>query len=216
MGRGLQNLPWLFISKHFNQVGGAWLQLPSRFITGFLIFQHRFICLDTSIYIFLSILGVFVLIVALVFPMKARDSTWMPRPWLNYLSWSYGFFVLSGFFAVFSGIALFIKSSDIHHKPDKGTEEIEKKLELPPLHTGMAPPMRPPHYEPSEQGSRSVGGYSMGGTSMGVVSQGAQSKHSESFVQPKLVHSSHEFDYFNQNYPIFLHFTETYCVYTCM
>ncbi|XP_055998111.1 uncharacterized protein LOC125645447 [Ostrea edulis] len=133
-----------------------------------------------SILMFVS--SVFVLIVALVFPMKARDSTWMPRPWLNYLSWSYGFFVLSGFFAVFSGIALFIKSSDIHHKPDKGTEEIEKKLELPPLHTGMAPPMRPPHYEPSEQGSRSVGGYSMGGTSMGVVSQGAQSKHSESFV----------------------------------
>lgn len=137
------------------------------------------------------------LIVALVFPMKAKDPTWMPRPWLNYLSWSYGFFVLSGFFAVFSGISLFLKSTEIHHKPEKGTEEIEKKLELPHLPTGMAPPMRPPHYEPSEQGGRSVGGYSMGQASMGqasmgkasmgqasmtTVSQGGQSKHSESFV----------------------------------
>lgn len=128
-----------------------------------------------------------VLIVALVFPMKAKDPTWMPRPWLNYLSWSYGFFVLSGFFAVFSGISLFIKATDIHHKPEKSTEEIEKKLELPPLPSGNAPPIRPPHYEPSEVGSRSMGGYSMGQASMGqastgAVSQGGQSKHSESFV----------------------------------
>ncbi|XP_061178578.1 uncharacterized protein LOC133187237 [Saccostrea echinata] len=145
--------------------------------------------LVNSVLMFVS--AVFVLIVALLFPMKARDPNWMPRPWLNYLSWSYGFFVLSGFFAVFAGISLFIKSSDIHHKPEKGTEEIEKKLELPPLPSGMAPPIRPPHYEPSEHG-RSVGGYSMGGASMGgasmggasmgAVSQGAQSKHSESFV----------------------------------
>lgn len=148
-----------------------------------------------SVLMFVS--GVFVLIVALMFPMYAKDPTWMPRPWLNYLSWSYGFFVLSGFFAVFSGISLFLKSTEIHHKPDKATMEIEKKLELPHLPTGMAPPMRPPHYEPSEQGGRSVGGYSvgqaslgqasmgkasMGQASMGAVSQGSQSKHSESFV----------------------------------
>ena len=34
------------------------------------------------------------------------DTLWMPNPDLNYLSWSYGLAVVSGFFSVFASIAL--------------------------------------------------------------------------------------------------------------
>ena len=37
--------------------------------------------------------------------MSYYDYYWMPNPDLNYLSWSYGFAVLSAFFSFFAGIA---------------------------------------------------------------------------------------------------------------
>ncbi|CAH1776236.1 unnamed protein product [Owenia fusiformis] len=46
----------------------------------------------------------------LVFGVMAKeDRTWMPRPELNYMSWSYGLAVLSAFFAFFSGLALAVQ-----------------------------------------------------------------------------------------------------------
>ena len=49
-----------------------------------------------------------VFLIALVFAEKSRDETWMPRPWMNYLSWSFGLCVLSGFFSAFAGMCLFL------------------------------------------------------------------------------------------------------------
>jgi hypothetical protein len=49
-----------------------------------------------------------VLIIALVFAEMSNDGHWMPRPWMNYLSWSYASCVLSGFFAAFGGMVTFI------------------------------------------------------------------------------------------------------------
>ena len=40
--------------------------------------------------------------------LATGDRTWMPRPDLNYLSWSFGLAVVSGFFAIFATGALMI------------------------------------------------------------------------------------------------------------
>ncbi|KAK7461544.1 hypothetical protein BaRGS_00038690 [Batillaria attramentaria] len=63
-----------------------------------------------------------VFLIALIFAEMSHDSSWMPRPWMNYLSWSYGFCVLSGFFAAFGGMFLFILGL-IYKDKDKREED---------------------------------------------------------------------------------------------
>ena len=75
--------------------------------------------------------GGLVLIVSLVFAEKAKDRSWMPRPWLNYLSFSYGCNVMCGFASAFAGIIMLIKATDIRKKPDKPKENFEFE-EKPP------------------------------------------------------------------------------------
>ena len=47
------------------------------------------------------------LIVVLLFgiAVKVDERSWMPDPYLNYLSWSYGLAVVSVFFSIFATIA---------------------------------------------------------------------------------------------------------------
>lgn len=49
-----------------------------------------------------------VFLIALIFAEMSNDGSWMPRPWMNYLSWSYASCVMSGFFAAFGGMVIFI------------------------------------------------------------------------------------------------------------
>ncbi|ESO85353.1 hypothetical protein LOTGIDRAFT_96885, partial [Lottia gigantea] len=51
-----------------------------------------------------------VFLIALVFAEMCNDPEWMPRPWMNYLSWGYGFCVLSGFFNAFGGMFSFVNA----------------------------------------------------------------------------------------------------------
>ena len=50
-----------------------------------------------------------VIIAGVIFGVKKEDREWMPRPDQNYLSWSYGFFIISGFFVLFAA-ALLLKA----------------------------------------------------------------------------------------------------------
>ncbi|KAK6168196.1 hypothetical protein SNE40_022072 [Patella caerulea] len=54
--------------------------------------------------------ALFVFLIALVFAEMCNDPKWMPRPWMNYLSWGYGFCVLSGFFNAFGGMFSFVNA----------------------------------------------------------------------------------------------------------
>ena len=51
-----------------------------------------------------------VFVIALVFAEMCNDPDWMPRPWMNYLSWGYGLCVLSGFFAAFAGMFICLRA----------------------------------------------------------------------------------------------------------
>ncbi|KAJ8322019.1 hypothetical protein KUTeg_000490 [Tegillarca granosa] len=91
--------------------------------------------------IFMLIGGVLVLITSFVFAFKSKDPEWMPRPWLNYLSWSFGFNVLSGFFSFFGGVAAFIKYTEVHEKPEPSKSR-NKEMDFskpPPSYPGSAP-----------------------------------------------------------------------------
>ncbi|XP_063407609.1 uncharacterized protein LOC134691206 [Mytilus trossulus] len=90
--------------------------------------------------------GGLVLIVSLVFAEKSRDGSWMPRPWLNYLSFSFGCNVMSGFASAFAGMIMFIKATDIRRKPDKkepeGIEFDEKVAPSQASGSAYLPPMK--------------------------------------------------------------------------
>lgn len=59
---------------------------------------------------------VLILIQAIIFGIKKEDRQWVPRPDQNYLSWAYGFFIISAFFTLFSAITLVLASRDFKRK----------------------------------------------------------------------------------------------------
>ncbi|XP_046583896.1 uncharacterized protein LOC124291040 [Haliotis rubra] len=124
-----------------------------------------------------------VFIIALVFAEMANDPTWMPRPWMNYLSWSYGLCVLSGFFSAFAGMFTFIMGLIFRDKERGiiGSDTLDTRLErmkqkeLEAQNRTMNGP--PPSYsgaEPVGQGYRdpSMGYPSSGYPSTGYPSMG--------------------------------------------
>lgn len=63
-------------------------------------------------------LGAFLVFIdSLVFAQMSIDPEWMPRPWMNYLSYSYGLNVLSGFFNAFACMFVFLLVEVIRSKP---------------------------------------------------------------------------------------------------
>ncbi|KAL3892220.1 hypothetical protein ACJMK2_004450 [Sinanodonta woodiana] len=93
--------------------------------------RHVLMFIINSVICFASAL--FVFIMSLVFAEMARQENYFPRPWMNYLSWSFGFNVLSGFFMAFAGICLFIKSMILKDKLfEEPSSEIEKELRMTP------------------------------------------------------------------------------------
>lgn len=70
-----------------------------------------------------------VFLIALVFAEMSNDSDWMPRPWMNYLSWSYGLCVVSGFFGVFGGMSLFVLTLLYKDKELNGDPELTSAAE---------------------------------------------------------------------------------------
>lgn len=88
--------------------------------------------------------GGLVLIVSLVFAEKSKDPTWMPRPWLNYLSFSYGCNIVSGFASAFAGMIMFIKATDVRKKPEKKREEFEFEERVAPSQASGSAYLPPP------------------------------------------------------------------------
>lgn len=78
-------------------------------------FSSQFV---TSIMMFLSALLTAISIT--IFGIKSDvDRQWFPRPDQNYLSWSFGLMVVSGFFAVFAAMCLLFDSLRIKWEEDK-------------------------------------------------------------------------------------------------
>jgi len=48
-----------------------------------------------------------IFVVLVTFGVKKEDRRWVPRPDMNYLSWSYGMFCLSGWASLFAALALY-------------------------------------------------------------------------------------------------------------
>jgi len=71
-----------------------------------------------------------VFLIALVFAEKSRDETWMPRPWMNYLSWSFGLCVLSGFFSAFAGMCLFLLALIYKDKEENGDPGVTSAADM--------------------------------------------------------------------------------------
>jgi len=95
----------------------------------------------TDLFFLSYISGFLVFIVSLVFAEMSRQENYFPRPWMNYLSWSYGFNVMSGFCSSFGGICLFIMAMILKEK----------------LFTESPPKLRhEDQYKPSSHGSGSI------------------------------------------------------------
>lgn len=80
------------------------------------IYGDRYVLIHIINSVLLFAAAFLVFIVSLVFAEMARQEDYFPRPWMNYLSWSYGFNVLSGFFSAFGGICLFIMAMILKEK----------------------------------------------------------------------------------------------------
>ncbi|KAL8560823.1 hypothetical protein ACOMHN_032935 [Nucella lapillus] len=61
-----------------------------------------------------------ILVVLVVFGVQKEDRQWVPRPDMNYLSWSYGLCCLSGLASLFAAVALY-----------KGSREADDELSPP-------------------------------------------------------------------------------------
>ncbi|KAJ8321660.1 hypothetical protein KUTeg_000131 [Tegillarca granosa] len=73
-------------------------------------FLHSVVFFGISFAYFFQVFLAFIAMV--VFGVFKEDRQWVPRPDQNYLSWSYGFFVISAIFALFSGLVLIKSGQD--------------------------------------------------------------------------------------------------------
>lgn len=76
----------------------------------------------TSLCMFLS--AILTGISVTIFGIKSDiDRLWFPRPDQNYLSWSFGLMVVSGFFGIFSGMCLMFDSFRIKWDEEKSSRQ---------------------------------------------------------------------------------------------
>jgi len=87
-----------------------------------------------------------------VFGVQCNDRYWMPRPDQNFLSWGFGFLIISAIFAMVSGIALFWEGQRTYdallHKEDEYTKAA-LALSTYPVAQASYPPVYAPQYGPS-------------------------------------------------------------------
>ncbi|XP_041361180.1 uncharacterized protein LOC121377309 [Gigantopelta aegis] len=93
------------------------------------VFKGRQVKMQFILAIILLASAFLVFIIALVFAEMCNDPNWMPRPWMNYLSWGYGMCVLSGFFAAFAGMFVFLRGL-ILKDIELGGKDIDEKIKL--------------------------------------------------------------------------------------
>jgi len=56
------------------------------------------------------------LVVGILFGYQVNDRYWLPRPDLNFLSWGFGFLIISGISALVSGVCLFKAAWDTYNE----------------------------------------------------------------------------------------------------
>lgn len=116
--------PW-FIVMQVMVSTGLLIQVLTAILLTLYIFKlfagnvNSLVLLGTSAAMFLVVADIF--IVLIVFGVKKEDRLWIPRPDMNYLSWSYGLCCLSGFASLFSSLALYkaYKQSQEEKSPSK-------------------------------------------------------------------------------------------------
>lgn len=84
-------------------------------------------------------------VVALIFGIQTNDRYWLPRPDLNFLSWGYGFLIITGIFGLAAGICLYKEAQNTYNlllvKEDEYTKAA---LEMS---TFQIEPVDPPIYD---------------------------------------------------------------------
>jgi hypothetical protein len=108
------------------------------------------------------------LVVGILFGVKVNDRYWLPRPDQNYLSWGFGFLIISGICTLAAGICLFKAAWDTYQELLRREDEYTRQaLELSTFQMlDQAPTdqdfsvvqpgysgMQPGFYEPERMGS---------------------------------------------------------------
>jgi hypothetical protein len=130
-------------------------------------------------------------ICATVFGEMCQDWQWMPRPDMNFLSWGYGFFIISGLASIGAGVCLFMEAKKCYKELLAREEEYTKMtigMEMSAM--GYAPSVGttasyPPGYNGYGQDkSQGQGSYGQGsyGQSQGS-SQGQQGYNPQVYPQ---------------------------------
>merc|ERR1711976_708975 len=131
--------PW-FISCQVMVTGTLLVELGTAAIVA-MIFLH---CCPIMNHEYLQTYGMFAasammflvtmitLIASVVFGVESQDRYWMPRPDLNFLSWGFGFYIISGIMSLASGVCFFYQAWKVYNELLKREMEFTKAaLEMP-------------------------------------------------------------------------------------
>jgi hypothetical protein len=151
--------PW-FISCQVLTAGCLMVEIATAIVTAFIflhfcpIMNHEYL---QTYGIFASASMMFLVtmisfVVAIVFGVQCNDRYWMPRPDQNFLSWGFGFLIISAIFAMVSGIALFWEGQRTYdallHKEDEYTKAA-LEMSAYPMEQSSYPPVYEPEYGPA-------------------------------------------------------------------
>jgi hypothetical protein len=130
--------PW-FISCQVLTTGCLVIEIATAIVTG-LIFLH---CCPLMNHEYLQTYGIFAagsmmflvtmvsLVVAILFGWQVNDRYWMPRPDQNYLSWGFGFLIISAICTLVAGLCLFKAAWDTYQELLRREDEYTRQaLEL--------------------------------------------------------------------------------------
>jgi len=130
--------PW-FITCQVLTAGSLMIEIMTTISTG-LIFLH---CCPLMNHEYLQTYGMFaagsmmflatmiLFVVGILFGWQVNDRYWLPRPDQNYLSWGFGFMVISMIFALVTGILLFKAAWDCYKELlDREDEYTRQALEM--------------------------------------------------------------------------------------
>jgi hypothetical protein len=90
-------------------------------------------------------------VVAILFGVQTNDRYWLPRPDQNFLSWGFGFLIISAIFALIAGIILFREAQKTYDALLLKEDEYTKaalEMSAYPLQQQPYPPAYEPEYGP--------------------------------------------------------------------
>lgn len=135
--------PW-FISCQVMLVGCLIIEIGAVLVSS-LVFLHFCPILNHEYYQTYSMFGASALeflvtmitfICATVFAQMCQDWQWMPRPDMNFLSWGYGFFIISGIASIGAGVCFYLEAKKVYEELLRKEDEYNKMtLEM----SGYAP-----------------------------------------------------------------------------